>query len=126
MELANKHGMTVHTQRGDKQKLRDLRDDAEIFPVEYLIEKSEAKAKEGKEGLMVRLTYILIEGEKKRLCHSTEGSEEIVEFFRLAERGEAEPHQRLHVRHDGTRSYFREYHTSKEEACGILCDMFGL
>lgn len=126
MELTNKHGMTVRTQRGDKQKLRDLRDDAEIFPVEYLIEKSEAKAKEGKEGLMVRLTYILIDGEKKRLCHSTEGSEEIVEFFRLAERGETEPHQRLHVRHDGTRSYFREYHTSKEEACDILCDMFGL
>lgn len=126
MELTNRHGMTVHTQRGDKVKFRDLHDDAEVFPIEYTIEKSEAKAKEGKEGYMVRLTYILINGSEKRLCHSTEGSEEVVEFFRLVERGEQELHQLLHVRHDGTRSYFREYHTSKEEACSILCDMFGL
>ena len=126
MELTNKYGMTVRTQRGDKVKFRDLPDDSEVFPVEYAIEKSEAKAKEGKEGLMVRLTYILRNGTAKRLCHSTEGSEEVVEFFRLVERGEQELHQLLHVRHDGTRSYFREYHTSKEEACDILCEMYGL
>ena len=126
MELTNKYGMTVRTQRGDKVKFRDLPDDSEVFPVEYAIEKSEAKAKEGKEGLMVRLTYILRNGTSKRLCHSTEGSEEVVEFFRLVERGEQELHQLLHVRHDGTRSYFREYHTSKEEACDILCEMYGL
>lgn len=118
--------MKIRTQRGDKVKFRDLREDTEIFPVEYSIEPSEAKAKEGKEGLMVRLTYVQLDGERKRLCHTTEGSEEIVEFFRLVERGEAELHQRLHVRHDGTRSYFSEYHTSKEEACALVCDLYGL
>lgn len=126
MELTNRHGMKIRTQRGDKVKFRDLREDSEIFPVEYSIEPSEAKAKEGKEGLMVRLTYILIDGESKRLCHSTEGSEEIVEFFRLVQRGEQDLHQRLHVRHDNTKSYFAEFHTSKEEACSIICDMYGL
>ena len=118
--------MKIRTQRGDKVKFRDLREDSEIFPVEYCVEPSEAKAKEGKEGLMVRLTYVLIDGEKRRLCHTTEGSEEIVEFFKLVQRGEQDLHQRLHVRHDGTKSYFAEFHTSKEEACNLICEMYGL
>ena len=126
MELTNRHGMKIRTQRGDKVKFRDLREDSEIFPVEYCVEPSEAKAKEGKEGLMVRLTYVLIDGEKRRLCHTTEGSEEIVEFFKLVQRGEQDLHQRLHVRHDGTKSYFAEFHTSKEEACNLICEMYGL
>ena len=38
--------------------MRDLADGSEVVPVEFSIEPSEAKAKEGKEGYMVRLTYI--------------------------------------------------------------------
>lgn len=87
MELVNKHGMTVRTQRGDKVKLRDLADGSEIVPVEYSIEPSEAKRKEGRDGSMVRLTYIHLLNGTKRLCHSTEGSEEIVEFFKLVKDG---------------------------------------
>lgn len=126
MELTNKHGMRITTQKGDKVKFRDLDNGSEVFPIEYSIEKSEAKAKEGKQGLMVRIVYVHINGEQKRLCHTTEGSEEIVEFFKLVENREAELHQHLHVRHDGTRSYFEEYHTSKEEACELVCDLYGL
>ena len=126
MELVNKHGMTVRTQRGDKVKLRDLADGSEIVPVEYSIEPSEAKRKEGRDGSMVRLTYIHLLNGTKRLCHSTEGSEEIVEFFKLVKDGTQELHQRLHVKHDGTKAYFNEFHTSKEEACELICKQLGI
>lgn len=126
MELTNKHGMKVTTQRGDKVKFRDLENDSDVFPVEYSIEPSEAKAKEGKTGLMVRITYVLIKNGTKRLCHTTEGSEEIVEFFKLVADGKEECHRHLHVRHDGTKSYFAEFHTTKEEACELICDMFNI
>lgn len=126
MKLVNKHGMTVTTQRGDKVKLRDLADGSEVVPVEFSIEPSEAKAKEGKEGYMVRLTYIHLLNGQKRLCHSTEGSEEVVEFFRLVANGKAELHQRLHVKHDGTKVFFDEYHTTKQEACELICAELGI
>ena len=126
MELVNRHGMTVRTQRGDKVKLRDLPDESEIVPVEYSIEPSEAKAKDGKHGFMVRLTYIHILNGHKRLCHSTEGSEEIVEFFNLVKNDKTELHQRLHVKHDGTKAFFDEFHTTKEEACELICNKLGI
>lgn len=107
-------------------KFRDLENDSVVFPVEYSIEPSAAKAKEGKEGLMVRITYVLIKNDVKRLCHTTEGSEEIVEFFKLVRDGKEDCHRRLHVRHDGTKSYFVEFHTTKEEACELICDMFNI
>ena len=126
MELVNKHGMTVRTQRGDKGKLRDLANGSEIVPVEYSIEPSEAKRKEGRDGNMVRLTYIHLLNGTKRLCHSTEGSEEVVEFFKLVKDGIQELHQRLHVKHDGTKAYFEEFHTTKEEACELICKKLGI
>ena len=94
-----------------------------MVPVEFSIEPSEAKAKEG---YMVRLTYIHLLNGQKRLCHSTEGSEEIVEFFRLVVNGTAELHQRLHVKHDGTKVFFDEYHTTKQEACELICAELGI
>ena len=63
---------------------------------------------------------------QKRLCHSTEGSDEIVEFFRLVVNGTAELHQRLHVKHDGTKVFFDEYHTTKQEACELICAELGI
>ena len=127
MELTNKHGMTVTTQRGDKVKLRDLPDgNSEIVPVEYLIEPSTVKKKDGKSGMMVRLTYIHVQKNGKRLCHTTEGSEEIVEFFKLVDNGKTDLHQRLHVKQDGQKVYFEEFHTTKQEACDLICDMLGI
>lgn len=123
MKLVNKHGMTVTTQRDDKVKLRDLADGSEVVPVEFSIEPSEAKAKEG---YMVRLTYIHLLNGQKRLCHSIEGSEKIVEFFRLVVNGTAELHQRLHVKHDGTKVFFDEYHTTKQGACELICAELGI
>lgn len=123
MELINKHGMTITKQRGDKVKFRDLQENAEIFPIEYSIEKSTVK----ENGMMIRIVYILIKPNgEKRLCHSTEGSEEIVEFFKLVEEGKEEYHRKLHVCHDGTKNYFSEFHTTKQEACDILCKMYNI
>lgn len=123
MELVNKHGMTITKQRGDKLKFRDLQENSEIFPIEYSIEKSTVK----ENGMMVRIVYVLIkENGEKRLCHSTEGSEEIVEFFKLVEEGKEKYHRKLHVCHDGTKNYFSEFHTTKQEACDILCKMYNI
>lgn len=123
MELVNKHGMTITKQRGDKVKFRDLQEKSEIFPIEYSIENSTVK----ENGMMVRIVYILIKPNgEKRLCHSTEGSEEIVEFFKLVEEGKEEYHRKLHVCHDGTKNYFSEFHTTKQEACDILCKMYNI
>lgn len=123
MELVNKHGMTITKQRGDKVKFRDLQENSEIFPIEYSIEKSTVK----ENGMMVRIVYILIKPNgEKRLCHSTEGSEEIVEFFKLVDEGKEEYHRKLHVCHDGTKNYFSEFHTTKQEACDILCKMYNI
>lgn len=127
MELTNRQGMTVTTQRGDKLKLRDVADGSTVVPVEYSIEPSEARAKEGKTGDMVRLTYVAILADgRKRLCHSTEGSEEVVGFFKLVREGKQELHQKLHVRHDGTKVYFEEFHLTKEEACALICEQLGI
>lgn len=126
MEIVNRHGMTVRTQRGEKKKLRDLKEDTVVVPVEYRIEKSTAKEDKKSDALMVRMTYIAIFDNKKRLYHSTEGSEEIVEFFRLVERGEADLTQRLHIIKDGTKVAFAEYHTTAEEACNIICEELGI
>lgn len=127
MELTNRQGMTVTTQRGDKLKLRDVADGSTVVPVEYRIEPSEARAKEGRTGDMVRLTYVVILSDgRKRLCHSTEGSEEVVGFFKLVRDGSQELHQRLHVRHDGTKVYFEEFHLTKEEACALICEQLGI
>lgn len=123
MELTNRHGMKITKQRGDKVKFRDLQESSEIFPIEYSIEKSTVK----ENGMMVRLVYILIKTNgEKRLCHTTEGSEEIVEFFKLVEDGRENYHRRLHVCHDGTKNYFSEFHTTKQEACDILCKMYNI
>ena len=126
MEIVNRHGMTVRTQRGEKKKLRDLKDDAVVVPVEYKIEKSTARENRDDGAQMVRMTYVAIFDGKRRLYHSTEGSEEIVEYFKLVDRGEAELTQRLHVVKDGTKVAFAEYHTTAEEACDIICEELGI
>ena len=126
MEITNRHGIKLSNIGGDRVKFKDLKDGTEIVPFEYRIEPSEAKRREGKEGLMVRVRYIVIDGENRRLCHSTEGSEEIVGFFTLVREGKQELKQRLHVRHDGTKSYFDEFHSSNDEICRLLCDKLGI
>lgn len=126
MEIVNRHGMTVRTQRGEKRKLRDLKDDTVVVPVEYRIEQSTAKENKDMGALMVRMTYIALFDGKRRLYHSAEGSEEIVEFFKLVDRGEVEMKQRLHVVKDGTKVAFAEYHTTAEEACDIICEELGI
>ena len=35
-------------------------------------------------------------------------------------------HQRLHVKHDGTKVFFDEYHTTKQEACELICAELGI
>ncbi len=138
VNLTNKHGMACRTQRGDKVKLRDLEDGTIIVPYEFDFELSKAKMKdkgvteeeaksEANTYSFVRLTYIAIKPNgKKHLCHSNEGSEEIVEFFSLVEEGKTELHQRLTVKHQGAKSYFEEYHTSKQEACELICQELGI
>lgn len=138
MNLTNKHGMACRTQRGDAVKLKDLEDGTQIVPYEFEFELSKAKMKdkgideeEAKKNVnaysFVRLTYIAIKPDgEKRLCHSNEGSEEIVEFFCLVEEGKAELHQKLTVKHHGTKSYFEEYHTTKQEACDLICKELGI
>lgn len=43
MEVVNKQGMHVSTQKGDRQKLRDLPDGSIIVPVDYAFEASKKK-----------------------------------------------------------------------------------
>lgn len=128
MQIVNRHGMTVRTQRGEKKKLRDLKDDTVVVPVEYKIEKSMAHEKSNDEddALMVRLTYIALHGNQKRLYHTTEGSEEIVGFFQLVDSGDTQLHQKLHITKSGTKVAFTEYHTTAEEACDIICKELGI
>ena len=131
MELVNKHGMCITTQRGDKRKFKDLEGGTEIVPYEFRIVESKAGVSdadaEAKKKYYVDLTYIHIDKDgKKRLYHSTEGSEEIVQFFMLVEEGKAELKQRLHIHHQGTQCFFAEYHTTKEEACDIICRELGI
>lgn len=75
---------------------------------------------------MVRMTYVAVDGERKWLYHTTEGSEEIVGFFRLVSEGKAALTQRLHVTTEGTKVAFAEYHTTAEEACEIICRELGI
>lgn len=128
MKIVNKHGMTVTTQRGEKKKLRDLKDGVVVVPVEYKIEPSAVKEKQtdGEEAMMVRMTYVAINDGEKRLYHSTEGSEEIVGFFQLVDEGKAELRQKLHIVTNGTKVAFAEYHTTAEEACDIICKELGI
>lgn len=143
MEVVNKHGMRVTTQNGDKLKLRDIPDGSIIIPVDYKFEVSkrknedrvaEMKARGATDAEIaalpvshfVQLTYIELKPNgDKRLCHSNEGSEEIVEFFKLVANGE-ELHQRLTVGHEGNKTFFKEYHVSKEEACDYICKQLGI
>ena len=138
MYLTNKHGMTCRTQRGDAVKLRDLEDGTVIVPYEFEFELSKAKMRdkgvtedEARKNAnyysFVRITYIAIKPDgEKRLCHSNEGSEEIVGFFCLVEEGKTELHQKLTVKHQGVKSYFAEYHTTKQEACELICKELGI
>ena len=74
----------------------------------------------------VQLVYIELKPNgDKRLCNSNEGSEEIVEFFKLVANGE-ELHQRLTVGHEGNKSFFKEYHVTKQEACDYICSKLGI
>lgn len=127
MNIVNKHGMTITTQRGDRVKYKDLPDDASVIPFDFEIKESTAKRKEGKTGYYVEVTYIHIRSDgSKRLCHSQEGSEEIVEFHRKVERGEADNKKVYHIGHSGTQSYYKEFHTTKEEACALICEQLGI
>ena len=128
MELVNRHGMTITTQKGDKVKLRDIDERSTIIPYEYKILQSKAALADGKPAKYhVQLVYILTDKDgKHRLCNSTEGSEEIVQFFKLADINKVTARQVLHVRHRGNQSYFEEYHMTKEEACDIICDELGI
>lgn len=127
MNIVNKHGMTITTQRGDRVKYKDLPDDASVIPFDFEIKESTAKRKEGKTGYYVEVTYIHIRSDgTKRLCHSQEGSEEIVEFHRKVERGEADNKNVYHIGHSGTQSYYKEFHTTKEEACALICEQLGI
>ncbi len=143
MEVVNKHGMRITTQNGDKLKLRDVPDGSVIVPVDYRFEiskkKQEDKIREAKErgatdeeiaampvSYFVALTYIELKPNgSKRLCHSQEGSEEIVEFFKLVADGE-ELHQKLTIGHEGNKTFFKEYHVTKEEACDYICQQLGI
>lgn len=127
MEITNRHGMTVHTQNGRKLKFRDVPKGSTVVCAEYGIVPSTAKEKEGKTGWMARVLYVLITPDgKKELCHTTEGSEEILGFFRLVEEGRADLHTRLHIGTEGNKVFFEEYHTTAEEACDLICRQLGI
>lgn len=143
MEVVNKHGMRITTQNGDKLKLRDVPDGSVIIPVDYRFEVSKRKQEDRVAQLrangateseiaslpvsyFVNLTYIELKPDgSKRLCHSNEGSEEIVEFFKLVADGE-ELHQKLTIGHEGNKTFFKEYHVTKEEACEYICKQLGI
>lgn len=143
MELTNKHGMRITTQRGEKKKFKDLPDGSEVRIVDFEIviskhnpkQNSDEDKKEGdvvattiepKTKYYVNLTYIYINGEKKMLYHSTEGSEEIVEAVKVLSEDLANLHRPLHIGHEGTSSFFEEFHTTKEEACRLICEQLGI
>lgn len=144
MELTNKHGMRVTCQRGERKKFRDLPDGALVHIVDFEIivskhnprEKPDEEAtKEGeivattvarKTKYYVNLTYVYVNGARKYLYHSTEGSEEIVEAVKVLSQDLQNLHQPLHIGHEGTSSYFEEFHTTKEEACDIICQQLGI
>lgn len=143
MELTNKHGMRVTTQRGEKKKFRDLPDGSEVRIVDFemVISKHNSKqkpeeekiegdiiatTKEPKTKYYANLTYIYVNGDKKMLYHSTEGSEEIVEAVKVLSQDLDNIHRPLHIGHEGTSSFFEEFHTTKEEACRLICEQLGI
>ena len=127
MEIVNRHGMKITTQRGDKLKFRDLEEHSVVVPFEYRILQSKAAMADGNPSkYYVDINYILLGKDgSRRLCHTSEGSEEIVQFFRLVDEDKVTL-QQLHVGHQGTQSFFEEYHTSKQEACDLICKELGL
>lgn len=143
MELTNKHGMRITTQRGEKKKFKDLPDGSEVRIVDFemVISKHNSKqkpeeekiegdiiatTKEPKTKYYVNLTYIYVNGDKKMLYHSTEGSEEIVEAVKVLSQDLDNIHRPLHIGHEGTSSFFEEFHTTKEEACRLICEQLGI
>lgn len=141
MELTNRHGMRVTTQRGERRKFRDLPDGSEVRIVDFEIVLSKHNPKpeeisvegevvattiEHRPKYYVNLTYILVSGERRTLYHSNEGSEEIVEAVKVLSEDLSTLHRPLHVGHEGTSAYFEEFHTTREEACRLICEQLGI
>lgn len=144
MEITNKNGMKSTIQRGEKKKHKDLPEDTVIIPVEYQIAISDLRMKDKVKKLMdeegvseeeakshvkkfyfVKLTYLAIlpEQNKPILCHSTESSEEIVQYFLLVKQGKAELHQRLHLGSEGNKLFYKEYHVTAADAVNYLASL---
>lgn len=144
MEITNRQGVTSKTQRGTKKKHKDLPEDTIVIPLEYTfclsdarmgddakkiaaeqgISEEEAKSKVEK-SYFVKLTYLALEPgrEQPELHHSTEGGDEIVEFYRLVADGKAKLRQRLHIGHEGNKTFYKEYHVTAKEAVEAICQM---
>lgn len=67
--------------------------------------------------------HLLSAQNKPILCHSTESSEEIVQYFLLVKQGKAELHQRLHLGSEGNKLFYKEYHVTAADAVNYLASL---
>lgn len=124
MELRNKKGMKIPDMIGSKLKLRDLPDNTRV-----LVSSCKRVNNNKESGFYYAIQYIQkdpITGAKS-VHVSSEGSMEIKEFGRLVDEGAVSLPLPLTVMHDGKSSYFKEFHTTEQEACeAILASAEGI
>lgn len=144
VEITNDKGMKSSIQRGCKKKHKGFPEDTVIIPVEYVLSLSDLRMSDDTKRIMkekgiteeeakklvpktyfVKITYIAIPPDRHEpiLCHSTESSNEIVEFYNLVKEGKTPLRQRLHLGIEGNKLYYKEYHVTAKDAIDYLKSM---
>lgn len=122
MEVRNSRGMKVPDMMGASKKFRDFPDKTELWVTDYRRKDTDRNSK------YFYWVQFIVKDEKgeKHLYKSSEGSEEIKEFFHLVECGQVDIPQKLLLRVNGNKCYFEGFHTTNKEACELICELLGI
>lgn len=147
MTITSGPRLSKRIQRGEKKKHKDLPEDTVIIPIEYKLILSDLRMKDRikevmkEEGIseeeasrkvertyFVKLTYLAIlpDNDKPMLYHSTESSEEIVQFYILVKQGKEKLNQRLHLGVEGNKLFYKEFHVTAKDAVDYLTQLDGI
>jgi retron-type reverse transcriptase len=117
--MKNSKGMTIKKMVGDVTKINTL-------VGKTIVITDWKRVNNDKESeYYIRFQFILLEDNgKKSLKICNNGSQEIKEFFRLVQEGQAQIGKKMRVMQENNAFFFEGYHTSSQEVLEILCSQY--
>ena len=121
LRMKNQKGMMIKPMAGELIKLNKV-EGKTIYITDYAVRKNNKDSE-----YFVRFQFVVVNDDgSKHLYVTNNGSFEIKEFFKLVENGSVSLPVKTRICSEGTSYYFKQFHTSNQEACNLICEQLGI